>query len=134
MLGYYYINFFEELIMDSQSLADFQTQVKSAQSAILYFEEKGFVPFSDGSELAKKEAEGIIAQPAFKERACAALQSVSNDLDEITKEATKTLWALVIAGTVIAPQNPILYGWIGVLVYRATVKGFCKEFQKSNKN
>lgn len=116
--------------MDSQSLASFQTQVKSAQSAILYFEENNFVPFADGSELAKSEAAAIIEHPVFKERACAALQSVSDDLDKITEKSTEALWALVIAGTVLAPQNPILYGWIGILVYRATVKGFCKEFQK----
>jgi hypothetical protein len=114
-------------------ISDFHIQVKAAQETIVYFEklpENTVLAFSGGSELAKSEAEKVMAQPSVKERICASLQSVSNDLDKITEKTTEALWALTLAGTIFVPQNPMLYGWVGILIYRATVKGFCTEFQK----
>jgi hypothetical protein len=121
--------------MNSKEITDFQTQVKAAQSAILHFENlpnDTVVAFSDGSALAKSEAEGTLAQPVVKERICAALQSISNDLDKITEKTTESLWGMVAVGTLVITQNPFVYAWIGILVYRATVKGFCVEFQKNS--
>jgi hypothetical protein len=114
-------------------ISDFHIQVKAAQETIVYFERlpgNTIVAFSDGSELARSEAENVMAHPTVKERICASLQSVSNDLDKITEKSTEVLWALALSGTIFVPQNPMLYGWVGILIYRATVKGFCTEFQK----
>jgi hypothetical protein len=117
--------------MDTNQIQDFQTEVKSAQLKILRFEElpdDAVVAFSSDSALAKSEAENIIVQPTVKKRICAGLQSISDDLNNITDKIIEELWPLAIAGTLLIPQNPIIYGWIGILVYRATVKGFCAEF------
>jgi hypothetical protein len=118
----------------NNNIIDFQAQVKAAQAMILHFEqlpENSVVAFSGGSELAKSEAENIMNQPVVKKRICVALQSIAHDLDEITKESTKALWAVALTGVFI-PQNPLLYGWIGILIYRAAVTGFCAEFRNNN--
>lgn len=120
----------------NNTISDFQTQVKAAQDVILHFEqlpENSVVAFSGGSELAKHEAENIMNQPVVKERICVSLQSISHDLDEITKKSTEAVWAIALTGVFI-PQNPLLYGWIGILIYRATVKGFCAEFTKNTES
>ncbi len=117
--------------MSNNDIGDFQAQVKAAQSAILHFEQlpqETVRPFSGGSELAQVEAEKVLAQPAAKERICAGLQSISSDLDKITEKVTEELWVMALAGTLLIPQNPFIYGWIGIIVYRATVQSFCVEF------
>lgn len=121
--------------MDSKEITDFQTQVTAAQSAILHFEnlpDDTIVAFSGGSALAKSEAEHTLTQPGVKERICAALQSIANDLDKITEKTTESLLAMVLAGTLVITQNPFLYAWIGILVYRGLAQGFCVEFQKNS--
>jgi chaperonin cofactor prefoldin len=121
--------------MDSQEIINFQTQVKAAQAAILHFEnlpDDSAMAFSGGSALAKSDAENTLAQPVVKERICAALKSISDDLDKITEKTTESLLGMLAVGTLVITQNPFLYAWIGLLVYRATVKGFCIEFQKNS--
>ncbi len=121
--------------MDNKEITDFHTQVKAAQEAILYFEklpEDTIVAFAGGSALAKSDAERTLTQPLVKERVCGALQSFSNDLDKITEMVTDSLLGMVAVGTLAVTQNPFLYAWVGLLIYRATVKGFCIEFQKSS--
>ena len=116
--------------MNTPEITDFQTQVKASQAAILHFEQlledkDTVIAFSSGSALARSDAENILADPTTKQKLCAGLESVSEDLDKITEKVTNELWLMVIAGTVFIPQNPVLYAWAGILVYRATVKMFC---------
>jgi hypothetical protein len=118
--------------MTDKNFAEFKAQVKAAQTAILNYEqlpEDAIVPFSKGSDLAKSEADKIIEQPAVKERVCAWLGSISKDLDPITEKATEEIWLMAIAGTIIVPQNPFIYAWIGLLLSRAFVEAYCVEFQ-----
>jgi hypothetical protein len=119
--------------MNNQEITDFQIQVKAAQAAILNFEmlpDDAVIAFSSGSNLAENEAKLILSKPVVKERVCAALQSISNDLDKITEKTTESLLGIASVGTLAITQNPLLYAWVGIIVYRATVKGFCVEFQK----
>lgn len=125
--------------MDSKEITDFQTQVKAAQAAILHFEslpEDTIIAFSDGSALAKSEAKNTLEQPGVKERTCAALQSISKDLDKVldkvTEKTTELLLAMVAAGTLVITQNPLVYAWFGILVFRALAEGLCVEFQKNS--
>jgi hypothetical protein len=131
--------------MDSTEIANFQAQVKAAQAAILHFEnlpKDEATAFSGGSELAKHDAENVLAQPIPKQRICAGLQLISNDLDKITDKILdkitdniiEQLLPLVAAGTLLISPNPIVYGWIGILVFRATVAGLCAEFQQESKD
>jgi hypothetical protein len=123
--------------MDSTEIANFQVQVKAAQAAILHFEnlpKDEATAFSGGSELAQRDAENALSKPIAKQRICAGLQLLSNDLDKITDKIIEELWPLMVAGTLLISPNPIVYGWIGILVYRATVAGFCAEFHQESKD
>lgn len=123
--------------MNNTEITDFQAQVRAAQSAILHFEKlpnDEATAFSGGSELAKRDAENALSQPIAKQQICTGLQLLSDDLEKITDKMVEKLLPLVVAGTLLIPLNPFVYGWIGILVYRATVKGFCAEFHQDSGN
>ncbi|MEM9272806.1 MAG: hypothetical protein AAGA80_07555 [Cyanobacteria bacterium P01_F01_bin.143] len=120
--------------MSSNELSNFQEQVKSVLQTIRYFEElpgDQAVAFSGGSEIAKEQATELVKQPKVKERICAALQSTADDLYDVAKDITSELWLATLGGLIVAPQNPLVYAWIALLVYRAGVKAFCVEFDLS---
>jgi hypothetical protein len=122
--------------MDSKEVTDFQTRVKEAQSKILRSENMSddtIRAFSDESTQAKSNAENVLKNPIVKERICAVLQSISDDLNKITEKTTELILGMVVLGTLVITQNPLVYAWIGILVYRATIKGFCMEFQANSK-
>jgi hypothetical protein len=120
--------------MDIKELNDFQFQVRSAQKEILDFEnlpDNIVMAFSENEiEDARRQANNVLENTIVKKRVCGALKSVSKDINIITEKATESLVGMVAVGTIVITQNPLIYAWIGVIIFNASVEFFCVEFNK----
>lgn len=82
---------------------------------------------SSGFEKFKNEATEQSQRQDVRKLICPALQCVTNDVNEIAKVIVPLLAGAVIAGTLIIPLNPILFGWIALVIARSGVATICSD-------
>ncbi len=85
---------------------------------------------SVGFNESKKEAEAIIQRREFKQLVCSSLTKATDDAFEIANTMTPILIGAIIAETIVMPLNPILFGWLAVLIARSGLAGFCDDSEK----
>ncbi len=107
---------FLKKVQESVDLIQFSEQLKDEQ----------IQPFgSVGFAASQKEAEKIIQRQDFKQLICSSLTKVTDDAFEISKMMTPILIGAVLAETIVMPLNPILFGWVAILIARSGLAGFC---------
>jgi hypothetical protein len=84
-------------------------------------------------ESAKERGSEIASTSEFKRHACAALNSVSNDVFSIAKVLTPVLAGLVAAGTIVIPLNPLVFAAIALAVSRMGIAALCAEYKGKEK-
>jgi hypothetical protein len=82
---------------------------------------------------AKEKSGEIVNRTDFKRHACAALVSVANDVFAIAKVLTPVLAGLAIAGTIVVPLNPLIFGGIALGVSRMGISALCADYQLHQK-
>jgi hypothetical protein len=85
-------------------------------------------------ESARENGKEIVSKPDFKRRACAALNSASNDVFSIAKVLTPVLAGLVAAGTIVIPLNPLVFGAVALAVSRMGISTLCAEYKEKKKD
>jgi CobQ-like glutamine amidotransferase family enzyme len=111
----------------------FQEQVQKAIDVILFAENldpEQVQPYSSGFEASKQEAEKYVARQEVKQTICQSLQALTGDIFEIANGITPVLVGAIVAGQITMPLNPLLFGWIALLLFRTGVKTFCAEDSK----
>lgn len=73
----------------------------------------------------EEEAKGIIHRKSLRQYLCPALQSVSNDANEVAKVIVPVLIPLILAGTIVISLNPVLFGWLAIIIAKMGVSSFC---------
>ena len=107
---------FLEKVQKSVDLIQFSEQLKDDQ----------IQPFSSvGFDESKKEAEEIIQRQDIKQLICSSLTQATDDAYEMAKTITPILIVPILAETIVMPLNPILFGWVAILIARAGLAGFC---------
>lgn len=114
------------------NLDDFQLQVLKAVEVISFSEnlEPGRIqPYSSsGFQESKKEAQEIVERRDIKQYICPALKTVTDNTVEVANAITPALVTGVLAGTLAIPLNPILFGWIAVVIVKAGVSSLCADY------
>ncbi len=85
------------------------------------------------ADAAMLEANVVAEREDVRGYICPSLNSVVDNVYEIAKAVTPTLAGAVIAGTVIIPLVPALFAGIAFFIARATVKGYCSGYDKTEK-
>lgn len=62
----------------------------------------------------------------IKSNLCLSLQSVSDDIFDVTNTTVSVLAPLSIAGTLAIPLQPMLWGWVILIISRVGIKNFCR--------
>lgn len=83
---------------------------------------------STGFQESENEAEKIVSRQDIKKLICPALEKFTDDAGKIATNITPILISAIIAETIVMPLNPILFGWIAVVIARAGVAGICVDF------
>ena len=83
-------------------------------------------------ELATNESIRILHDRGIKKHICAMLKSVTDDTFEVSKILISVLLPLSISGTVLIPINPIIYGFISIVISRMGIALYCKNPASSN--
>jgi hypothetical protein len=113
------------------NLDAFQQQVQNAVELISFSENLEPLqprPYSSGFEESKKEAEQIVKRKDIKQIICPALTNVANDTANVVNAITPGLVTAVLAGTLAIPLNPVLFGWIAVVIFKAGVASICTGY------
>ena len=111
---------FLKKVKESIDLIQFSEQLNETQ--IQPFASVGFTE-------SKKEAEEIIQRQDVKKAICFSLTKATDDAFEIANTMTPILIGAILAETVVMPLNPILFGWIAVLIARAGLASFCENYK-----
>ncbi|NEP20061.1 MAG: hypothetical protein F6J97_24765 [Leptolyngbya sp. SIO4C1] len=80
----------------------------------------------DSEQVAKR----LIQWKDIKDNLCPSLQGLSDDVFEITNTAISILAPLSIAGTLAIPLQPMLWGWIALIISRVGIRNFCRHFDE----
>jgi hypothetical protein len=97
--------------------------------SLAYAQSSGFEPDND-STLAKKEAELLISQPELKDRICAALESLSDDTENLSKSISLQVIPTLLSALKTHQgvlHNSLVIAWASIIIARALIKGFCAK-------
>ncbi len=111
------VDAFHEQVLKAIDLIEFSENLQPGQS----------VPYSSGVEEFKKEAESTVQRPDMKKYICPALKTVTDNAVEVANAITPGLVAGVLAGTILIPLNPILFGWMALIIAKAGVASLCAD-------
>lgn len=111
--------------IDSDS---FQEQVIKAVEIISFSEnldQSQVRAFSDGFEETKREAEEIVEKGNVKNIICEAIKSPVDDVVELAQQITPALVGAILAESILIPLNPIIFGWIALLIFKMGINAYC---------
>lgn len=80
-----------------------------------------------------KQAEEIVNSPSIKHLLCQALQTVTNDVFEISKTITPILVGAPIAKMIILPLDTLLFAAIAIVIARSGVSTLCAGYANPKK-
>jgi hypothetical protein len=78
-------------------------------------------------------ARRLINWKDIKSNLCPSLQCISDDVFDVTNTAISILAPLSIAGTLAVPLQPMLWGWIILIISRVGIKNFCRGYDDNEK-
>jgi hypothetical protein len=81
----------------------------------------------------EQTAKRIINWEDIKSNLCPPLQSISDDVFDGTNTVISILAPLSIAGTLAVPLQPMLWGWIILIISRMGIKSFCRDCDECKK-
>lgn len=109
-----------DLIVSSEGFETSSNLSNKSETTIQSYSSHGF------QEL-RNEAEQQSQRQDIRKLICPALKSVSDDVNEIAKVIVPLLAGAALGGTLIIPLNPILFGWIALIIARSGIATICTE-------
>ncbi|MEO0987967.1 MAG: hypothetical protein AAFY20_20865 [Cyanobacteria bacterium J06639_14] len=76
----------------------------------------------------EQAAKRLIQWDDIRNNLCPSLQGLSDDVFDVTNTAISILAPLSIAGTLAIPLQPMLWGWIALIISRVGIRNFCRNF------
>ena len=99
------------------------------QSELVTFEpEQEIRASSTGFQESENEAKKIVSRRDIRKLICPALKSITNDSEQIATKITPILIGAIIAETIVMPLNPILFGWIAIVIARGSIASICTDY------
>lgn len=83
---------------------------------------------STGFQESENEAEKTVSRQDIRKLICPALEKGADDAGNIATTITPILIGAIIAETIVMPLNPILFGWLAVVIARAGVASICTDY------
>jgi hypothetical protein len=83
---------------------------------------------STGFQQSENEAKEIVSRQDIRKLLCPALKVVTDDAGTIAVTIIPILIGGIIAGTIVMPLNPILFGWIAIVIARTGVASICADY------
>jgi len=72
----------------------------------------------------RREAEDYAGRGEIKKHLCASLGRITVDAAKSGQAITGTLIALIIAGQIVMPLNPVLIAMVGLLISKVSVENY----------
>ena len=79
-----------------------------------------------------RKAEELVKQQEVRERICAAVQSITDDVFEIAKLVTPILVGLVVSGVMVIPLVPPLLASVALVIGRMGIASLCRDNSDSS--
>lgn len=115
------------------NLAAFQEQVDRALELLLDRESSAStVALAYGTERGsgdplEEEAKRHLADPSIKQRICAALTGVTNDIFDVAKFLTPVVYTTSVTGVAAIPLSPVLCAWMALAIARMGINAYCTD-------
>ena len=117
----------------AELLDSFGDQVSAISEAWLYgtgpaviFGDPG--PTSKGAKT-EAQARSLLKEQAVRKAICAALQQGAKSAFDIGKIITPILVGLVLAGTIVFPLTPVLFGMMAIVIAQIGTAALCAEYK-----
>ncbi len=118
--------------MSEFDLNEFQTQINQSLDEISFYDNlKPGEITAYGTNLTeiKKQAEDLLFHKDIKPYICPSLTNITDDIKTVANTITPGLVTAILAGTLIMPLNPVIFGYIAVLIVKEGISNFCQDLQ-----
>ena len=118
--------------MSKFDVNEFQNQVNKAIDEISFYENlKSGEITAYGTNLTeiKQKAEDILFHQDIKPYICPSLTNITNDIKTVANSITPSLVTAILAGTLTIPLNPVIFGYIAILIVKEGISSFCSDLQ-----
>lgn len=103
--------------------------IQSTENLVRSASEDEAYAYSSGFDDSKKEAEKITKDKNVMKHICPGLKVCSGEAIDIAKNITPVLVGLVLTNAVVMPLNPILFGWIALVIANGGITSLCSTFE-----